>query len=170
MLKLAGKLSMLFADAGFLERFAAAAAGGFRAVEYQYPYDWPAQEIAARVHDAGVQVVLHNMPRGDPERGEHGTACLPGREPRFRADLERAVEYARAVGCERLHCMAGVAPTGFERKTIHKTYVDNLKYAPKRLGAEGMQVMIEPLTARPIAGCFLTRIAQPLQVLGEAAA
>ncbi len=170
MLKLAANLSMLFTGAGFLERFAAAAAAGFRAVEYQYPYDWPAQEIAARARNAGVQVVLHNMPRGDAERGEHGTACLPGREQRFRDDLERAVEYARAVGCERLHCMAGVAPQGFERKTIHKTYVDNLKYAAKRLGAEGMQVMIEPLSARTIAGCFLTGSAQAIQVLDEVAA
>ncbi len=170
MLKLAANLLMLFTDAGFLERFAAAAAGGFRAVEYQYPYDWPAQEIAARVRDAGVQVVLHNMPRGDPERGEHGTACLPGRESQFRADLEGAIEYARAAGCPRLHCMAGVAPPGIDRAKLHVTYVSNLKYAARRLEEEGMQLMIEPLSARTIAGCFLTGSSQAVQVLDEVGA
>ena len=62
--------------------------------------------------DAGVEVVLHNMPPGDAQRGERGTACLPGREERFREDLERAIEYARPVRCPRLHLMAGVVPPG----------------------------------------------------------
>src|SRR5947208_14868257 len=99
MPKLAANLSMLFAEVDFLERFAAAARAGFRAVEYQYPYEWKAEDIAAAVRDAGLQVVLHNMPRGDPARAEHGTACLPGREQRFREDLEHAIGYAKSVGC-----------------------------------------------------------------------
>jgi len=93
MPRLAANLSTLFRERDFLDRFAAAARAGFRAVEYQYPYEWSAADIAARAKAAGVQVVLHNMPRGDTARGEHGTACLPGREARFREDLERAVEY-----------------------------------------------------------------------------
>jgi len=170
MPKLAANLSTLFKEMPFPERFAAAAKCGFRAVEYQYPYEWRADELAARARQAGVEVVLHNMPRGDAERGEHGTACLPGREPRFRDDLERAVEYARAAGCKRLHCMAGVAPQGLERKALHKTYVENLKYAAKRLEREGMQVLIEPLSARTVAGCFLTGSTQAAQALDEVAA
>ena len=170
MPKLAANLSTLFKELPFLDRFAAAAAAGFRAVEYQYPYDLPPQEIAARARDAGVQVVLHNMPRGDLQRSEHGTACLPGREQRFRDDLEHAIEYARAAGCPRLHCMAGVSPSGFEKKAIHETYVGNLRYAAKRLAEERMQVMIEPLSARTVAGCFLTGSAQAVRVLDEVAA
>jgi len=161
---------MLFKELPFLDRFAAAAAAGFRAVEYQYPYDLPPGDVAARARDAGVQVVLHNMPRGDPQRGEHGTASLPGREQRFRDDLEHAIEYACAAGCPRLHCMAGVSPSGFEKKAIHETYVGNLRYAAKRLAQERMEVMIEPLSARTVAGCFLTGSAQAVRVLDEVAA
>src|SRR6185503_2950763 len=119
------------------------------------PYEARAADVAARARTAGVEVVLHNMPRGDAERGEHGTACLPGREQRFRDDLERAIDYARAAGCPRLHCMAGVSPPGVDRKEVHKTYVANLKFAAGRLAKEGMQVLIEPLSAGTIAGCFL---------------
>jgi hydroxypyruvate isomerase len=169
MPKLAANLSTLFKERPFLERFAAAAACGFRGVEYQYPYEWPAQDIAASARKAGVQVVLHNMPRGDAGRGEHGTACLPGREQRFRDDLEVAIEYARAVGCPRLHCMAGIAPSGSDRETVHRTYVQNLKFAAQRLAREGMQVMIEPLSARTVAGCFLASSAQAAGVLEELA-
>ena len=91
MPRLAANLSTLFKERPFLERFRAAADAGFRAVEYQYPYEEQAGEIAKRARDAGLQVVLHNMPRGDPARGEHGTACLPGREQRFRRSEERRV-------------------------------------------------------------------------------
>src|SRR5882762_9067383 len=100
MPKLAADLSMLFPQIDFLDRFAAAANAGFRAVEYQYPYSWKPEELAARARGAGVEVVLHNMPRGDAQRSEHGTACLPGREARFRDDLEIAVRYARAARSE----------------------------------------------------------------------
>jgi hydroxypyruvate isomerase len=170
MPKLAANISMLFKEVPFLERFAAAGRCGFTAVEYQYPYEWPAQEIAARARQAGVQVVLHNMPRGDAQRGEHGTASLPGREQRFREDLERAIEYARAADCPRLHCMAGVMPPGSDRDAFHGTYVANIRFAAQRLAKEGMQVLIEPLSKGTMANCFLAGSAQAAAVLAEVAA
>jgi hydroxypyruvate isomerase len=114
-----------------------------------------------------VQVVLHNMPRGDVARGEHGTACLPGREQRFRDDLEQAIAYAKAAGCVRLHCMAGVAPPGAERAALHATYLANLRHASARLAAEGMQVLIEPLSSRTVAGCFLSSSSQAAGIVDE---
>ena len=112
--KLAANLSMLFVEVDFLERFAAAARAGFRAVEYQYPYDWKPAQIAGAARDA------------------RGTACLTGREQRFREDLERAIEYARQVRCPNLHLMAGVVPAGAVRAALHATYVANLKHAGQR--------------------------------------
>jgi hydroxypyruvate isomerase len=170
MPKLAANLSTLFKELPFLDRFAAAAKCGFHGVEYQYPYEWPASDIASRAQSAGVEVVLHNMPRGDPERGEHGTACLPGREQRFRDDLERAIDYARTVRCRQLHCMAGVAPPGVDPWRLHATYVANLKHAADRLRAEGMRLLIEPLSAKTVAGCFLTGSMQAARVLEEVGA
>lgn len=167
MPKLAANLSMLFKEQPFLERFAAAARAGFRAVEYQYPYDHKPHDIAAAARAAGVEVVLHNMPRGDASRAEHGTACLPGREQRFRDDLEQAVVFAKAVGCKRLHCMAGVAPAGADRAQLHATYLANLRHASERLAAEGMQVLIEPLSERTVAGCFLFSSSQAARVVEE---
>jgi hydroxypyruvate isomerase len=165
MPRLAANLSTLFPEMGFLERFAAAAKAGFRGVEYQYPYEWRAAEIAARARDAGVEVVLHNMPRG--QNGEHGTACLPGRERAFRGDLERAMDYAREAGCKRLHCMAGVVPAGAGADAVHSAYIANMRHAAVRLASEGMQLLIEPLSARTVAGCYLTGSAQAIELLGE---
>jgi len=170
MPKLAANLSMLFTEVPFLERFGAAARAGFRAVEYQYPYEWQPRDIAAAARDAGVAVVLHNMPPGDAQRNERGTACLSGREQRFREDLERAIEYARPVSCQSLHLMAGAVPTGAQREALHATYVANLKYAAGRLGREGMRLLIEPLSERTVPNCFLRSSAQAAQVLEEVAA
>ena len=168
MPRLAANVSTLFKELSFLERFAAARRAGFRAVEYQYPYEFAAEDVAAAAREAGVQVVLHNMPPGDAQRGEHGTACLPGREARFRDDLERAIGYARAAGCASLHCLAGVAPQ--DASAAHATYVANLKYAADRLRREGMRALLEPLSARTLPGCFLTGSAQAVRVLDEAGA
>ncbi|HEU5177075.1 MAG TPA: TIM barrel protein, partial [Burkholderiales bacterium] len=170
MLRFAANVSMMFAEVEFLRRFAAAARAGFHAVEYQYPYDWKPAEIAAAVRDAGVEVVLHNMPQGDAALGERGTACLTGREQRFREDLERAIEYARTAGCPSLHLMAGVVPAGADRAALHATYVSNLKHAGQRLARQGMRALIEPLSERTVANCFLRSSAQAAQVLDEVSA
>ena len=170
MPKLAANISMLFVEAPFLERFEAAARAGFRAVEYQYPYEFKAADIEAAARDARVDVVLHNMPQGDSALGERGTACLAGREQRFRDDLERAIEYARVARCASLHLMAGVVPPGAERAALHATYVANLKRAAKRLDQEDMRLLIEPLSERTVANCFLRSSAQAVQVLDEVAA
>jgi len=170
MPRLAANVSMLFPELPFLDRFAAAARAGFRAVEYQYPYEWPAAEVAAAARDAGLEVVLHNMPPGDAARGERGTACLPGREGRFREDLEQAIDYARAAGCASLHLMAGVMPPGAERAAYHAAYVSNLRHAAGRLRGLGMRLLIEPLSERTVANCFLRSSQQAVQVLDEVAA
>ena len=170
MPKLAANLSTLFKEVPFLERFAAARRAGFHAVEYQYPYDLSAADVAAAARDAGVAVVLHNMPPGDAQRGEHGTACLPGREARFRDDLERAIEYAGAAGCRSLHCLAGVTPREAQPAAVQATFMANLRYAAERLRREGMRALIEPLSAGTLAGCYLTGSAQAAGILEALAA
>ncbi len=51
MLRFAANLSMLYPEHGFLDRFAAAAQDGFRAVEFMFGYDFPAQDIARAAQD-----------------------------------------------------------------------------------------------------------------------
>jgi hydroxypyruvate isomerase len=170
MPRLAANLSMLFTEVPFLERFAAARKAGFSAVEYQYPYEFAAADVAAAAREAGVQVVLHNVPRGEAACGEHGTACLPGREERFRDDLERAIEYARSVSCPRLHCLAGVVPPQADRRELHATYIANLRYAAARLRRERMHLLIEPVSERTAKNYFLGGSAQAISVLDEVGA
>jgi hydroxypyruvate isomerase len=168
MPKLAANLSMLFPQLDFLERFAAARAAGFRYVEYQFPYAYDAAQLAQRARDAGVQVVLHNLPAGDMAKGERGIACLPGREREFREGVERAIEYAAAVACPRVNCIAGLASADAEHFNV---LVANLRHAARRLGELGVQLLIEPINTRSVPGFFLTGTRQAIDVLnavGEA--
>jgi len=162
MPKLAANVSMLFPQLDFLDRFAAAAAAGFRYVEYQFPYEHDAAEVARRARDARVEVVLHNLPLGGDPKVERGIACLPGREREFRDNVERGIEYARAAGCPRLNCISGIAPA--ERQHLD-VLVGNLRYAARKLGAAGLQLMLEPVSTRAVPGFILNRSQQAIEVL-----
>lgn len=162
MPKLAANVSMLFPQLDFLDRFAAAAAAGFRAVEYQFPYEHDASEVARRARDARVEVVLHNLPLGGNPKVERGIACLPGREREFRDNVERGIEYARAAGCPRLNCISGIAPADKEHLDV---LVGNLRYAARKLGAAGLQLMLEPVSTRAVPGFILSRSQPAIDVL-----
>lgn len=148
MPKFAANLSFLFAEQPFPERFARAAAAGFAGVEYLFPYAWPAAEIAGWLRDAGLQQVLFNLPPGDWAAGERGIACLPGREKEFAAGVEQALAYAEALGCRRVHCLAGLRPAGVDEARLTATYVANLRHAADRFAALGASVLIEPINSR----------------------
>jgi hydroxypyruvate isomerase len=165
MPKLAANLSTLFTEVDFLERFAAAARAGFRYVEYQFPYQWKADELAKRARDAGVEVVLHNLPAGDFAKGERGIACLPGREQDFRAGIDRGIEYAKTIGCPRLNCLAGLAPA---EPRYFDVLVQNVRYAARQLGEAGLQLTLEMINTRTVPGFFLSRCAQAIDVLNAA--
>jgi len=164
MPRLAANISTLFNELPFLDRFAAARAAGFRAVEYQFPYDHDAKEVARRVGDARLEVVLHNLPLGGNPKVERGIACLPGREREFRDNVERGIEYAVAAGCPRLNCISGIAPADKEHLDV---LVGNLRYAARKLGAAGLQLMVEPVSTRTVPGFILNRSQPAIDVLNS---
>ena len=157
MPRFAANLSMLYNEHGFLDRFAAAAADGFTAVEYLFPYAFEARELAQRLADHGLQQVLFNAPPGDWDAGERGLACLPGREAEFRSGVERALDYAEVLACPRVHVMAGLVPAGADRAVLQATYETNLAWAAERAARRGRAVLIEPINTRDIPGFFLNR-------------
>jgi hydroxypyruvate isomerase len=157
MPRFAANLSMLYNEHAFLERFAAAAADGFDAVEYLFPYAFAAGDLAARLRDNGLAQVLFNAPPGDWEHGERGTACLPGREDEFKRGVDLALSYAAALDCPRVHLMAGLAPPQADRAVLRATYVANLAWAAAQAAPHGIDVLIEPINTRDIPGFFLNR-------------
>jgi 2-dehydrotetronate isomerase len=157
MPRFAANLSMLYPEHAFVDRFAAAARDGFKAVEYLFPYEYDAKELAARLHDNGLQQVLFNGPPGDWAGGERGLACLPGREAEFRAGIEQALRYADVLQCPRVHVMAGLVPEGRDRIELRATYVANLRWAAQQAAPHGVNLLVEPINTRDIPRFFLNR-------------
>ena len=157
MPRFAANLSMLYPQHDFLDRFAAAAADGFGAVEYLFPYDYSIQELKQRLDDNGLVQALFNAPPGDWAAGERGIASLPGREDEFRSGIARALEYAAVLGNDRIHVMAGLLPDETLRERHQAVYLTNLAYAAEQAAKVGITVLIEPINTRDMPGFFLNR-------------
>ena len=155
MPRFAANLSMMFNEVPFPERFAAAAKAGFTAVEFLFPYDYTPAEVAGWLKSNGLKNALFNMPPGNWAMGERGIASIPGREDEFMAGVDRALEYARALGTPTIHAMAGMLPAGADREAYRATYIDNLGLAAKKLAKEGLTLVIEPINTRDMPGYFL---------------
>ncbi|MFF7066608.1 2-oxo-tetronate isomerase [Streptomyces pseudovenezuelae] len=173
MPRFAANLSMMYTEHDFLDRFAAASADGFEAVEYLFPYAYDAAELRRRLDDHGLEQALFNAPPGAWESGERGTAALPGREAEVRSGVDRALEYAAALGCPRVHLMAGLvrpdAPP-VERAQQRDTYLTNLAWAAERAAAVGVDILIEPINGRDMPGYFLSTQAEAHAVVREVGA
>lgn len=164
MPKFAANLSMLFTEVPFLDRFAAAREAGFDAVEYLFPYDYPAADLRAKLDEHGLTQALFNLYPGDWAGGEKGFAALPGREEEFRASVDQALEYAQVLDCPKLHAMAGIP--GDPTDPVHtETYVANMKYLGDRAAEAGRLICIEPLNPYSVPGYFLSSFAQALDLL-----
>ena len=150
--KLAANLSMMFTEEPFLARFSAAAHHGFKGVEYLFPYDFSAEDIARELRECQLENVLFNLPPGNWDAGERGLAGLPGREAEFLASLEKALEYAAIVGCRQLHVMYGIPPLGASLAVCEQSYIANLQMAAKRTERQGITLLIEPLNPRDVPG------------------
>ncbi|WP_250452844.1 2-oxo-tetronate isomerase [Caballeronia sp. ATUFL_M2_KS44] len=157
MPRFAANLSMMYTEHAFLDRFAAAAKDGFRAVEFLFPYDFPAADIKTRLTDNGLTQALFNAPPGDWAAGERGIASLPGREDEFKASVERALEYTAVLGNEKLHVMAGLIAPDQPRDAHRAVYLKNLEYAAKAAQGAGVRIVIEPINTRDIPDFFLNR-------------
>lgn len=166
MPRFAANLSFLFTELPFLERFEAAAKAGFKGVEFMFPYATSAKEIRARLDANGLELVLFNLPPGHWDKGERGFAALPGRENEFASAVVLALTYAEALGCPRLHAMAGLAEHGASREA----YVANLRLAANWAAEQGVDILIEPINTRDMPGYFLTRTSDAAEVIAEVGA
>jgi hydroxypyruvate isomerase len=166
----AANLSLMYTEYPFLDRFAAAAADGFDAVEYLFPYTFEASQLAERLQAHGLKQVLFNAPAGDWDAGERGMACLVGRDEEFHRSVERALQYAVTLGCPRVHVMLGVPPSGADRAEARSTGVARLAWAAEQAAAVGVVVLMEPLNPRDMPGYLLSRQDQAHEIVQEVGA
>jgi len=165
MIKLAANLSMMFGEVAFLERFGAAAACGFKGVEFLFPYEHTTRDVASALEDAKLTQTLFNLPPGNWAAGERGMAAIPGREREFAESIEMALEYATVLRCPRLHVMAGLMPAGASIEECERVYEANLRLAASRFAQRKIEAVIEPINHRDIPRYFLNTTRQAKAVI-----
>lgn len=171
-MKFSANISTMFKERPLLERFAAARAAGFAAVEIQFPYEIALADIVRAKNAAGVLVDLINLPAGDFATGVRGIAGLP--DPRytaeFRAGVARGREYAAALGAKKVNVLAGIRPAGTARQACLGHFVENLRFAADALNPGGIRVLVEPINTFDIPGFLVSRTDEARAVVEEAAA
>lgn len=168
MPKFAANLTMLFTERPFLERFEAAAAAGFRAVEYMFPYQEDVDGIARALKEFNLTQVLFNLPAGNWAAGDRGIAVDPGRREEFRAGVAKALDLARRFGCRRLNCLVGKHSDERPADAQWACLVDNIRFAAEALDAHGITLLVEPLNTFDVPGFYLASTARTLHLLEDA--
>lgn len=148
MPRFAANLSMLFTEAPFLERFALARAAGFDGVEFLFPYAYAKDQLQQALAQNHLTQVLFNLPPGDWDAGERGIACLPDRVAEFRAGVDQALDYAQALGCRQVNCLAGLRPATVTEGEAWQTLVANVGYAADKLAGQGITLCMEAINSR----------------------
>jgi 2-dehydrotetronate isomerase len=166
MPRLAANLGYLFADRPLLERFGAAAASGFRAVELQFPYEQPADAVRREIERHQLKILGVNTPLGPA--AEAGLAGVPGREHDFAALFRQALDYAVSIGATAIHCMSGQVPPP-QQAEGEKVFVANLTRAADLAGEHGITILVEPINRRDRPGYVLHRPEQAAAIIAEVA-
>jgi len=167
MPKFCANLTMLFTEVDFMDRFEKAARAGFKGVEYLFPYAYKKEQLAEKLAAHGLTQVLHNLPAGDWNKGERGIACLPGREGEFQEGVGKGIEYAKALKCPQVNCLAGLVPAGAAPDKVRATLVSNLRFAATAFAKEGIRLLVEALNDKDVPGFSLVRTADVLRLIEE---
>jgi len=167
MPRFSANLSMLFQESRFLDRFERAAAAGFGAVEFLFPYIWPPDELRSRLERNGLVQALFNFPPGNWEAGDRGIAALPERREEFEQSIGLGARYAAALDCDRLHLMAGVPGPYVDPALARRTYVENVRRAADAFGEADRMVLVEPLNTTDVPGYLVTLPAQAAELIDE---
>ncbi|WP_262031005.1 hydroxypyruvate isomerase family protein [Microvirga sp. Mcv34] len=166
MPRFSANLGFLFTEAPEIDRVAAAAEAGFKAVEMHWPYHVPAADMRRALTRSQVTMLGLNTPVGNAATGDFGLGALPGRESEFQQAVDQAVTYGHAIGATAVHCMSGIVATD-SLSAAERTFVDNLKLAADKAAQAGMTVLLEPINHRDKPGYFLHRIEQAASIIDQ---
>jgi 2-dehydrotetronate isomerase len=164
MPRFAANFGFLFTERPLIERFAAAAAAGFKAVEQQLPYDVPPAAVKAELARHGLTQLGINIPMG--QKGEFGLTAVPGREKDFEVAFRQALDYVVAIGGTAIHCLAGVVSPD-RRPAAETTFVANLTRAADAAAASRITLLIEPINQRDRPDYFLSRVEHAADVIAK---
>ena len=156
MARFAANLGFLWTTLPLLERIERAAASGFKAIELQWPYDTPAQDVKAAVARLKLTLLAVNTPMGDTSIGESGLAALPGREVEFQQAFNQSLQWCIDSGAPAIHVMPGLVKPGTEQHA-RETFIRNLQWAADLAAPHAVTLLLEAINQRDKPGYFYSK-------------
>jgi len=156
MARFSANLGFLWSTLPLLERIERAAASGFKAIELQWPYDTPAQDVKAAVARLKLTLLAVNTPMGDTSIGESGLAALPGREADFQQAFDQSLQWCIGSGAPAIHVMPGILKPGTEVQA-RETMIRNLQWAADQAAPHGVTLLLEAINQRDKPGYFYSK-------------
>ena len=143
-LQLAANLHWLFTERGFDDRFAAASAAGFSAVEFPTQWADRASELRRLLNDNGLHQILINTPAGEPgSPGDLGWASVPDAQGEFQRSFEQALEAAVTLGAEVVHVRGGRLQDGQDQQHALDTATERFAWAGELAAGSGVMPVVE---------------------------
>ncbi|MEU6646281.1 TIM barrel protein [Saccharomonospora sp. NPDC046836] len=163
-LPLSANVSILFAEMPYAQRFTAARAAGFTAVETWWPFGEPdpdeekVDEFLALLDVNGVRLTGLNFWAGDMAAGDRGMVSHPDRHDELRANIARVAMIGERTGCAKFNLLHGAIPPQERSEDRHRAIVDVYREAVDAVSGAG-KVLVEPL-ARELNGDYPLETAQ----------
>jgi hydroxypyruvate isomerase len=158
MLKLSANLSMLFSHLPWPERFAAARAAGFKAVEIQFPYEHTVEQLQLWLGENQLKLVLINAPAGDLMQGGAGLAGTPGKQAEFARGLQQCLDYATQLEVEAVNILPGRLAADGNRSQALATLYANLQLAAEQLAQHHIRCTVEAVNRHDMPGFLISTI------------
>jgi hydroxypyruvate isomerase len=145
--------SLLFTEVPLLQRPAAAAAAGFSAIEFWWP--WPGQPVppdrevdrfVAAIQDAGVDLIGLNFFGGDLAGPDCGVLSIPARSSQFRDNVDVAVTIGARLGVRGFNALYGNRVEGVPAAAQDELATENIVLGAKAAAGIGAAVFIEPVS------------------------
>ena len=168
MPRLAANLAFLFTERPLLERFGAAAAAGFSAVELQYPYEVAPAAVKAELDAPWPDATRHQY-AARQRKGEFGLAALPGREQDCEAAFRAGARLCRGFGGRAIHCLAGCVPLE-QRPAAEATFIAICRAPPSTPRRPACTLLIEPINPRDRPDYFLSRVEHAADIIAAVGA
>jgi hydroxypyruvate isomerase len=167
MLRFTANLSLLFTEYALADRFKAARDHGFEAVEIQFPYALPAEQIQALVRKNELKLVLFNVDADTLLQGGEGLAAVPEKREQFRAAVAQALTYAERLKPEVINVLPGRCLDAVRLNEYRETLIDNLRYAVDAFSALGIKTVFEAVNSHDMPGFIIDNSRRMLEVLAE---
>jgi hydroxypyruvate isomerase len=149
----AANCSMLFTEVPLLERPSAAAAAGFDAIEFWWP--WPDQPVPAdsdidafvdAIRDAGVSLIGLNFFAGDLAGPDCGVLSVPARAAEFRDNLDVTLAIGERLGVGAFNALYGNVVPESSPEEQDELGVEQLTAAANAANEIGGTVLLEPVS------------------------